>query len=352
MPLTLHPGADAGAPDDAAWQQLTRLPEKRRLFADDLYFRECWADCLAVFGSGTLAMLQSLAILCAKPDAVAGRRLRPMVAYATEHGFAPLAAATFTFNRQSMRAIWCYDWHVYPVDRLAFSTLWYCTGSTVLFAFEDAAPAGPVPASVRLSALKGHASADLRSPGQLRARLNPPNRVLNFVHIPDEPADVVRELGILFDRDERRALLLNIAHARRRDCAGSHDMLASIAQLETTHAAHTLDVGAVMARVAALPGADADRVRQLRLALATHTTLDWDTLCALQPPEAPGLARWDFICLASHLIAPERPVARALMGATSPDQWLSPQHVSADYFHKEDHRFDTAQALDVKTPLA
>src|SRR4029077_7773503 len=45
-----------------------------------------------------------------------------------------------------------------------------------------------------------------RRPGQIRYRLRNPALLLNFLHTPDEPADAVREFGVLFAADERLAL--------------------------------------------------------------------------------------------------------------------------------------------------
>ncbi|MFC3982889.1 hypothetical protein [Streptosporangium jomthongense] len=61
----------------------------------------------------------------------------------------------------------------------------------------------PVPATVRLSGLKGSATLSDQRPGTLRHRLGQPNRVLSFLHVADEPADLVRELGLFFEHPAR-----------------------------------------------------------------------------------------------------------------------------------------------------
>ena len=64
-----------------------------------------------------------------------------------------------------------------------------------------------MPATVRLSNLKGGPDAATRGAGSLRSALRSANRLFTFVHTADEPADIVRELAVFFDRDERRRLL-------------------------------------------------------------------------------------------------------------------------------------------------
>jgi hypothetical protein len=299
--------------------RLSASAEKRAAFAHDLYFRECWFDLQRASGARALGMLESIAILCAKPDAVVSRRLGPMLDYTREHGFVPVAVAPCQFTRHSMREIWRYDWHAYPADRLAFSSVLYSACDTLLFALQDIRRERTVPASVRLSDLKGDALAHRRKPGDLRSVLDPPGRFLNFVHIPDEPADIVRELGILFDIGQRRALLeeimCHLGHDRRQHA------YAAARQLEGRVEAHDLDVHKAFERIRTLPGARADAMARLAHALETGAKLGWDELCALQPPDAAGLRRWDFICLASALIAPEREVDGPLLPAADKAGW-------------------------------
>ena len=80
-----------------------------------------------------------------------------------------------------------------------------CVGDPVTVAVEvevvgDAAAVAvghalDVPASVELTGLKGPTDPDARAPGQLRHLLGRYSYLLNLVHTPDEPADVLRELG-------------------------------------------------------------------------------------------------------------------------------------------------------------
>lgn len=58
------------------------------------------------------------------------------------------------------------------------------------------------PLSVRLTEQKGAAKETLRSKYHLRSILKPLNIILNYVHTADEPADVIREIGILCGTSE------------------------------------------------------------------------------------------------------------------------------------------------------
>jgi hypothetical protein len=138
----------------------------------------------------------------------------------------------------------------------------------------------------------------------MRTVLEPPNQLLNFVHVADEPIDIVREIGIFFDRNERRAFLRSLREHRGAD--RSADARRVIADLERRHPAHDLNATASLERRAAslAPGAKS----RLAEALAKDERLKWSTIEALLGPPGEGPARWDFIAIASRLVEFERDV--------------------------------------------
>lgn len=305
-------------PSESQWQDLTRTPGKRAAYEKDLYFREAWAEWITVCEGEPTRALTATAILCAKPDAVVGRRLAPMLAYVRTHGFAPFGVAGFSFTRHSMREVWRYDWDVYPADRLSYSTVWYTGASTLAFFLRDGQQSA-LPASVRLSGLKGNAVATKRTGTELRSALRPPNSVLNFVHVPDEPADIVRELGILFEQGERLALMRMIASRREVD-AGA-DAAAAIASLEQRFAEHDLDAAAALQRMGRAGILDDSAVRYLSQCMAEGKKLSWHEICSFADPGRAGVDRWDLIAIASELIPLERP---GIVAAFPEMDWRAP----------------------------
>ena len=114
------------------WNRLTVLPEKREAFSRDIYFRECWADLVGIYGNSVRDKLGRWAILIFKPDSVVGRRMLPTVDFVRRHGFVPIAAKEIEFTRHSMREVWRYNWHFATIDRIALSTLIYCATRTLM----------------------------------------------------------------------------------------------------------------------------------------------------------------------------------------------------------------------------
>jgi len=303
--MTLNQKKSAASPAFMPFEleSLYLSPKKRENFPKDLYFREAWADMLEIFAGNTIKRLTSLALLNMKPDAVVGRRMNAILRFVEDQGFRLLAIAPIQFTRHSMRALWQYDWETYPVDRLEFSTFWYTSTEVLVFLLEDLSATAALPAAVRLSRQKGHASAEKRSATQLRTILFPPNQVFNFVHAADEPMDVIRELGIFFERPQRRAILASIANNTSQH---SYECHKHIACLEARYPQHDLNLLSSLDRLEKSLPDKVMSIRRLRELSKTAGKLTWNELCSIIDPETDNLDRWDFICVASNIIPLQR----------------------------------------------
>jgi hypothetical protein len=306
-----------GMPTAPQWHRLSVVPEKREVFGYDLYFREGWADFAEVFGDEVADVLDGLAMLVVKPDAVVGRRLGLILDYMVDNGFVPVATARFGYTRHSMREVWRYDWHIYTVDRLQLCSFWYTTNDVLLFLARDVRPEAGLPATVRLSELKGVGDPAKRGPHHLRTALRPPNRILNFVHVGDEPADIVRELAIFLDRPQRLAFLADLrAHLAEDRTAQAREEIAGI---EADCPRHDLDIEATLTRLTPIVGdAVAARLREL---VHGDEKIQWDELAALVPFDK--VDRWDVIVTASFVVHNERPVPHALLPAVAAEAWTA-----------------------------
>jgi hypothetical protein len=309
------------SPTECEWKQLTVVPEKQREFSADLYFRECWVDAVETFGDKVTGLLRGVAMLSVKPDAVVGRRMTAILEFLEKNEFVPIAVAQLGLTRHSMREVWRYDWHVYPVDRLAFTTIWYTACDVLMFLVRDRRPESPVPASVRLSQMKGHAIAERRKAGDLRSVLRPPNRILNFVHVAEEPVDVVREIGILTDGAGRKRLLQAV-----RDNYGAdrgQETKDAIARLESAVPAHDLDVSLSLRRLEASAVISQAVSAHIKDLVASDRKLAWTSICKMIDPDDARVGRWDFICVASNLLRYERPVEAELLPPVSVARWMA-----------------------------
>ena len=177
---------------------------------------------------------------------------------------------------------------------------------------------------MHLTELKGPTDPDARVPGQLRHLLGRHTYLLNLVHTPDEPADVLRELAIYFDAAQRAAICAQVA-------AGDdhRDEARALARaLYASAPARSLDLAPAEARLAedvraGLAGlGDAARA-ELEDALdgARLGSRDSDRLLRAAWRHGLALDDWSAIVAGSHLM-PMRVNGRpVVLGATSPDDW-------------------------------
>jgi hypothetical protein len=305
------------SPDEKTWEKLTASPRKPALFADDLYFREAWADVQDSWDGKGAEILQDLALFTFKSDGVIGRRIRPTLSFFERQGFALAAVAPMRHNRHSMRELWRYDWNLYPTDRLALTSLMHGATETLLLLLRDTRYDGVIPGTVRLADLKGSVSQEW-GPQHLRSVLKPPNRVINFCHIADEPADVVRELGIFLDRRERRDLL-NTMREDGGDLGPA--VLAQVDRLESAYPEHDFDLRATLERIEQSGRAPAWAVDRIRNAAESGEQLTFDQLCEVLPPGEGDAELWDFILVATAVLPLEREGQQGLLPAPIGQDW-------------------------------
>ena len=309
-------------PTDAQWSALTALPAKRDEFGRDLYFRATWLDLLDVVGPGAVAELQRVALLSFKCEAVVGRRMQEIVEFVERHGFHLVHIALTRHTRHSMREVWRYNWHVYTRDRLRLMSVLHTANDIAVLILWDDEYDGRIAGSVRLASLKGSADGSTRDPSTLRTALRPPSPGLNFVHVADEPADIVREIGIFLGSDERwRALedtMSNGPAGHRTDAA------ATLQDLERRYPAHDLDSSLALKRIEEAGVVDQAAIERLRSSLGPDgERLSWGELRSYISPSTGLVDEWDFITIAAEALSGARAGVAEPLPGVSPEAWLA-----------------------------
>ncbi|MFI5496834.1 hypothetical protein [Actinoplanes sp. NPDC051859] len=294
---------------------LTVDPVKVRTYRHDPYAREglLAADRIGV----TADTLRDHTFVVLKPDAVVGRRGPDVLDVLYEQGWHPRAATTIRFDPLLTRELWRYQFNAASVARIAVVDHLLGSGDSLLVLLADTERPDWLPASVRLTQAKGSAEPARARAGDLRARIGRVNGLFNFVHGPDEPVDVLRELQLFS------------YHAGWSWCA---DALADPAGVDTTAAAvetrqlldalhegspaHDLDARAGLDRLAA-----ADHGLWTRLAVRHPRAVDrWlDALSAESLPD--GSARWDVLSVVTAAIDCNEPGVRPLVHTATVDDW-------------------------------
>ncbi|MFB9904334.1 nucleoside-diphosphate kinase [Allokutzneria oryzae] len=281
--------------------ELSRDPAKRELFGADTYYLESVEQLAELTDVEDFAYRH--AVLLLKPDAVAARQLLQTVEWLPSNGFRIVAAERVTLTRHVVRGLWYFQWNLAtPERRWLAGMLTAASDSLVLVVRADE---DKVPASVLLTDRKGPTDPAARVPGQLRYELGRYSYLLNLVHTPDEPADVLRELGVYFGHDERAAVFASaLAGADRSDRARE---LAEHLYRESRP--KDLALEPALARLADSVG-------------ATPGTDPRELLDAVRRDGA-QVDPWDLVIVGSHVLPMKRKQFSPVLDASSVEAWLT-----------------------------
>ena len=306
----------ASGHDHAIEPWLTRDDRKRAVFLDDPYFWEGWASYRATRAARPAGRpLTRMTFLLVKPEAIAGRRVEPILEFVRSVGFLVAGTWPVRMGRHEARNLWRYSLNELPVAHVRALEMLVTAGQSFLVGLILGWAAGPgradpgqVTAAERLSRAKGSSSRPA-APGTLRQRLGCPALTLNFVHAPDEPADVLRELAVLGDASLQEQVLGRLIAAagwppERLDAAGREAAALMTAQY-ALNPAHDLNVEATFGRMRRWlrdgpPGALETKARR---AVEAGTVSPGDALDVVRSLErAAELPMWDRVVTAASLV--------------------------------------------------
>lgn len=307
----------------------TRIPFKAKLFGRETYFREGFADAVEVLGDRANSILREAAILVIKPDGLAAGKVAPVAAFVQANGFEIRAAEMVVFTRFHWRELWRYQLTCATLDRLALNDIVLRGEALLLLLWRKQEESG-IPASVSLSSLKGVSDVSRQSPTCLRRLLLQPNRVLSFIHVADEPADVLRELVILLEAPARHRVLAALVQPgmRAADCDLLRQHIACSAHPETT-----FDIQLALQRVlksvknATNGGSAAPLARESILTdlkrMKRGERVCWREFAkSLETCRIP-LQRWDMAVLGAAFITYDEPGTSKLIQAVDPALWAN-----------------------------
>jgi hypothetical protein len=286
----------------------TVLPDKARYFSGEPFAREAMRDFLERAGPArTLDLLMTHGTMLVKAESVVLRVVERIEQRIRAAGFTPVVAQPVRLSRQDIRLLWLYVLNGATLDRLDLLDLFKpATTSILLICRDDLQQQASIPAAVRLQRLKGPTMPHQREPGHVRYGLGPDNRLLNYMHAADEPADVLRELGLLFDRPARRQL---IEQMLRGDDAGEALRLAR-EDAYATSPIHDLEPAAALERLSVsiakrCPQPVATAVLPLLEGLLARPAADaeraWNQAHTLLWSYAAELGVWDYVVVGSSV---------------------------------------------------
>lgn len=156
-------------------------------------------------------VLWNYATMLLRPDAIAGRRSAAVFPMLREHGLYPVAARPVNVTPAMTEEMWKYQFNVATPERRQLLKRIFATGAAVYVVLRDDKPRDLAPATVHVTYLKGTAIVKNRRRWHLRTVAGPHiANLLSYVHVSDDPIDLVREMAVLFDAPQRHALLSEI----------------------------------------------------------------------------------------------------------------------------------------------
>ncbi|WP_327350796.1 nucleoside-diphosphate kinase [Streptomyces sp. NBC_01304] len=276
----------------------THDPVRRTTYPDDVYFRE-----MAVVldrrdpAETDRALLHSTFVMF-KPDAVVGRRVEPALAFLAGRGFEPLGALAVRVDARVCRELWRYQINAAPLAVIRAVDMILESGPPCLFvALRDTW--GPertgTTAAQRLAALKGSSKNRAEQADSLRGALGCELMCLNFLHSPDDPADLIREVGVLLPGRREEALTMLAGEVSSPRAA---EPAAMARRLYAAHPPHPLTPAAPIGPRRQPVDSTALLTQVAELAADDH-----------------GLPLWDRIVIAAQLVEGLPSEGRPLIGA-------------------------------------
>ncbi|HVB45752.1 MAG TPA: hypothetical protein VNF47_24015 [Streptosporangiaceae bacterium] len=303
---------------------LARDERKRAHYLDDPYFWEGRTYFRAACaGRYPETALRSLTFLLVKPEAIVGRRIAPIIEFVHERGYRVAGTWPVRMGRHEARSLWRYQLNTVPIAHLRALEMVVSAGELFLVGLVRRPGSAEASAAESLSRSKGSSDDPIgRGGGSLRDLLGRPAVMLNFVHAPDEPADVLRELAVLCDP-------ARLAQAIGTLLAASHWSPAQFAAAAQTarvimtsryarSAAHDLDAAATLPRLRAWlrQHPAAGLAPRARAAIEAGQTSPEQALGVVESlAGVPELPAWDRIVTAVHLVDGLRTGRPPLIGA-------------------------------------
>ena len=311
----------APAAGQPLWTTLTRLPIKAELYAPECYFRESFADATRILTADRDRILRNSALMMIKPEGLAGGKGAAIIEFLQKHDFEIVATEKKRLDRITWREMWRYQLSAATLDRLAVNDLMMIEPALILLLSQDAH--FNVPASVRLSALKGPSDIGVQPPNCLRRLLAQPNRMFSMFHVSDEPADVVRELGILFDGEGRTKAFHKFVGGVQ--CPADEWLLRTTLE-HSASTARAFEAGRVLdgleKAVQGSPAPLAERLASQVSQMRRGERIVWNELVSALNAAALELENWDLALIGATFIDHDV-ITPKIIGSAGVDRWLT-----------------------------
>lgn len=178
---------------------MSRSKKKLDIYYQDFYYEMSFTQACDTLQKSLLFHMNNVALLVIKPDAEFMNRIPLIVQWLFSNGYEILYMSELYVTHTQATELWKYQWSAASIDRIIVNEKLMEMEHSFLLLLrnKEYTATNNEPLSVHLTEQKGVANEALRSEYHLRSILKPLNIILNYVHTADEPADIIREIGIL-----------------------------------------------------------------------------------------------------------------------------------------------------------
>lgn len=286
-------------PTDREWKLFTIFGSKKNYFSTETYFRESFFDGYEVIGDNFADLMVRTAVVVLKPEVFASGKARAVISLIEKYDFRLKAFSTVKYDRLKIRETWRYQYSEATIDRMSLVDHLYCLGDAMILFFEDTSSVIRMPASARLHKLNGASEARLRTADNLRSIIRIPNGVIRLFHIPDEPADIIREMGILFEREQR----LSLYNQLRSDSRADNKLLnEAVTELESQHPLHDFSLDTAWNNIIASSNDEKfiSEIENLKEQVEKQEIVGWDDVYSLLKKH--NCSIYDILTVASYVL--------------------------------------------------
>ena len=184
---------------DQLHHALSNTPQKLEIYRNDFYYEWSFNQALNILQDEFLYILKNTALLLIKPDANIMNRIPIILRLLDSNGYELLYVARLQVTHTQATEMWKYQWSAATIDRIIVNEKLMELGPSffLLLRNRQHTHSSAQPLSAYLTEQKGAANKKLQKAENFRAVLKPLNIILNYIHTADEPADVIREIGVL-----------------------------------------------------------------------------------------------------------------------------------------------------------
>lgn len=276
-------------------QSLTANPRKHAAFAEDPYLRDALDDLRRIHPARLHRLLHHTVPVLFRPDAMVTGHYRHIWSLLQREGLQAVHAVPFRYGRPLVRECWRYQLNIATRQRIDVMDMVLTDQPAAYVLFRRPHSQAAEALCTRISRLKGPSDPARRQPGQLRHSDSAAQAsVLTFLHVPDEPLDLLRELGAFFARPDRLAIVRAVSRPERTQQA-----LALLDSVAAQYEPHDLRPATAWRNLLRCARADA---REGLASLQQQWQADpasWQRILPRVRALHPAAQRWDLVAIAA-----------------------------------------------------